>query len=197
MKTFKQFITEMPQNVGSSSSNLDNPMVNSAMYSTASTHTPIGKHGEHVITHNKKGRVSKFSVLDHGNKRIAFSTTVERRPKSKAVPFAHQTQTYVGKDSQSDLGRGFGSNFAYERLVRNSDVPLVSDQQQYTGGHKMWHHMIDRAHQEGHHAYLVDNGNLTKITPENKNEIMASSYGKGEEFKNKRYAISKTPLEQE
>jgi hypothetical protein len=197
MKTFKQFITEMPQSVGALPSVLDDDKMNFVMYNNALSHKQIGTHDDKVITHNKKGKQSKYSVLDNANKRIAFSTTVERRPKSKAVPFPHHTQTYVGKDPQSDLGKGFGSNFAYDHLVHGKDVPLVSDEQQYTGGHKMWHSLINRAHKEGHHAYLVDNGKLTKITPENKDEIMSSSYGKGEEFRKRRYAISKTPLGEE
>ena len=61
--------------------------------------------------------------------------------------------------------------------------------------HKMWHHLIDKSFEHGHHAYVVDKGNLTKITPENKKEIMAASYGSGPEFRKKRYVISKTSLE--
>jgi len=197
MKSFKQFISEMPQNVGDSTATIDDDKMNAIVYSTRSKHTPIGKIGYYSVHHNKKDKESQFSVLDHANKRVGFSTTVERRPKNKDIPFSHNTQTYVGKDSRSDLGRGFGSNFVYDRLVRNSQIPLVSDQQQYTGGHKMWHSLIDKAHKEGHHAYLSDNGQLSRITPENKAEVMASSYGKGDEFKNKRYVISKSPLTQD
>lgn len=196
MLSFKQYLQEMPQNVGPASSNLDDDYLNSVMYNTATTqHNPVGKLGNYDITHHKKGKESKLSVLDHTNKRIVLSTTVERRPKSKKVPFPHHTQTYVGKDSKSQTEKGFGANFIYDNLIHKKDVPLVSDEKQYTGGHKLWHHLIDRSFKEGHHAYLVDNGNLTKITPENKNDIMEKSYGKGEEFMNKRYAISKNPLD--
>jgi hypothetical protein len=197
MLSFKQFIAEMPQNIGDSTATIADDKMNAIVYSTRSQHTPIGKIEDYSVHHNKKGKESQFSVLDHPNKRAGFTTTVERRPKNKNVPFSHNTQTYVGRDPKTDLGRGFGSNFVYDRLVINTEVPLVSDQQQYTGGHKMWHSLIDKAHKEGHHAYLSDNGKLSRITPENKAEVMASSYGKDEEFKNKRYVISKTPLTQD
>lgn len=196
MLSFKQYIKEMSQNIGPSTSNLDDDNFNKIMYDhSSSTHNPIDTVDGNTVAHFKKGKETKLSVLDHNNKRMAFSTTFERRPKSKKVPFSHNTQTYVGRDSKSPLRRGFGSDFVYQHLVHGKDVPLVSDEQQYEGGHKMWHRLIDRSFKEGHHAYLVDNGNLTKITPENKDEIMTSTYGKTPEFRNKRYAISKNPLE--
>ena len=196
MLSFKQFLSEMPQDIGPSTSNLDNDRFNQIMYDHISTnHRPIGKIDGLAVMHNKKGNETKLSVLDHGRKKVSFSTTFKRNPKSKQIPFPHHTQTYVGKHSEAPLKKGFVSNFIYNHLVHGKDEPLVSDEQQYAGGHKLWHHLINQSFKEGHHAYLHDDGKLTKITPENKEEIMNSSYGKGEEFKKKRYVISKNSLD--
>jgi hypothetical protein len=195
MLTFKQYIQEMPQALGSISANLADDNFNSQMYGYYSKQKHIGDIGDVSVHHNKDGKETRFSVLDHKNKRVGFSTTVERRSKNKNIPFSHHTQTYVNKDPKTNLGKGFGSNFVYDHLIHNQKVPLVSDERQYAGGHKMWHHLINKSFEHGHHAYLVDNGKLTKITPENKDEIMSSSYGPEPSFKSKRYAISKTPLE--
>lgn len=195
MLRFKQYIQEMPEDLGSSEANLADDKFNSQMYGYYSKQKQIGNVGHFTIHHNKDGRETRLSVLDNKNKRVSFSTTAERRPKSKDVPFPHHTQTYVNKDPKANFGKRFGSKFAYEHLVQKQNVPLVSDERQYTGGHKMWHHLIDKSFEHGHHAYVVDAGNLTKITPENKKEVMAASYGSGPEFRSKRYVISKTPLE--
>lgn len=195
MLSFKQYLQEMPQALGPISANLDDDKFNSQMYGYYSKQKQIGNAGDATVHHNKDGKETRLSVLDNKNKRVGFSTTVERRPKNKNVPFPHHTQTYVNKDPKTDLGKGFGANFVYDHLIHNQKVPLVSDERQYEGGHKMWHRLIDKSFEHGHHAYVVDKGNLTKITPENKNELMTASYGSGPEFKNKRYVISKTPLE--
>lgn len=195
MLSFKQYIQEMPQDLGSVEANLSDDKFNSQMYGYYSKQKHIGNVGDATIHRNKDGKETRLSVLDNKNKRVAFSTTVERRPKNKNIPFAHHTQTYVNKDPKTDLGKGFGSNFVYDHLVHKQKIPLVSDERQYTGGHKMWHHLIDKSFEHGHHAYLIDNGKLTKITPENKKQIMDSSIGTGPEFTKKRYVISKDPLE--
>lgn len=195
MLSFKQYIQEMPRSLGSVSANLSDDKFNSQMYGYYSKQKHIGDIGNVSVHRNKDGKETRLSVLDHNNKRVGFSTTVERRSKNKNIPFPHHTQTYVNKDPKTNLGKGFGSNFVYDHLVNKQNVPLVSDERQYTGGHKMWHHLIDKSFDHGHHAYVADNGKLTRITPENKHEIMASTYGPGAEFKNKRYVISKTPLE--
>lgn len=195
MLSFKQYIQEMPQSLGSISANLSDDKFNSQMYGYYAKQKHIGNIGDASVHRNKDGKETRFAVLDNNNKRVGFSTSVERRSKNKNIPFSHHTQTFVNKDAKTDLGKGFGSNFVYDHLINKQNIPLVSDERQYTGGHKMWHNLVNKSFEHGHHAYLIDNGKLTKITPENKEEIMSSSYGTGPEFKTKRYAISKTPLE--
>ena len=194
MKTFKQFISETPQDLGPTSGNLTKSKYNSTIYNSYLNHKKVGDINNMSVMHNKDGKESKYSVLDHENKRVAFQTRFERRPKNKEVPFSHHTQTYVNKHEQSDLGKGFGHKFVYHHLINKHDIPLVSDKEQYTGGHKMWNHLIDHSFKEGHHAYVLDSGKLTKITPENKDNLLSSTYGKDESFRNKRYVISKKEL---
>lgn len=192
MKSFKEYISETPQDLGPSFGNLSNSKFNSTIYNSYLNHKKVGDINNMSVMYNKNGKETKYSVLDHENKRVAFQTTFERRPKSKEVPFPHHTQTYVNKNHQSDLGKGFGHKFVYDHLIIKHNIPLVSDKEQYTGGHKMWNHLIDRSFKEGHHAYVLDSGKLTKITPENKNNLLTSTYGKDESFKNKRYIISQS-----
>ena len=195
MLSFKEYLQEMPQALGPISANLADDKFNSQMYGYYSKQKQIGNIGDHTVHHNKDGKETRLSVLDHNSKRVGFSTTVERRPKNKNIPFAHHTQTFINKDPKTDLGKRFASNFVYDHLVHNQNIPLLSDEKQYTGGHKMWHHLINKSFENGHHAYLIDKGNLTKITPENKDEILSSSIGPSPIFRSKRYVISKTPLE--
>ena len=197
MKTYKQFLFEMPQmkTPSDGGNTLNDPYFNSEngmMYNNTFRKGSKILSKDNNITTVKIG--DEYRVRDDDTKQVVFMSNIKRNRKTKQIPFAHNTQEYVAKMSNSILPKRFGANFVYNHFIMNKNIPFVSDEEQYPGGHKMWHNLIDRAFKEGHHAYHIHKGVLTKITPENKEEIMKSSYGYSPKFKEHRYMISKTEL---
>lgn len=200
MLKFKEFLTEMPQiKQGTEQRNplndtFLNQKGNSRMYATpilrGNKIGTLGNYDIHVY-HDKGIKQHQYRVLDHDNKQVLFMSNLNTVNKNKEIPFKHVTQEYVSKRKDAPLS---GVKMVYDLAVEGQKHPLVSDAEQYKQGNEMWKKLVSIAHDKVHHSYHLHNGVLTKITPENKDEIFASSYGHGPEYQKHRYVISKKEL---
>jgi len=199
MKTYKQFIGEMSRDIGSPYS-IINSDIQTRKYNYKLTH----KDPEHsyqidvpgIKIHAKPhGTNIHISTNDHDEKQLIHRAVIKRHtPGQNSLPFVHDTQSEVDRVKGGKLPSGHAKDVIYHHM-ENSEVPLVSSNEQFTTGHEMWKNLTHRALDSGHHVYHFDGKKLHKTTTENIHKHLKNSFGKDEKFKNQHMIISKKPLD--
>lgn len=137
-----------------------------------------------------------YYTLNHNNNESLHISHIKKHNATSTTPFAYEEQHIVDRVKSTDiLPKGHASSVVYDHF-KNSDYPLRSSYEQYKTGHKMWSGLVDKALDDGHHAYHYEESNkhLTPINHDNKQEMIGKSFGEGDAFEHKHLVISKTPL---
>ena len=196
MKTFKVYLDEMAVNIGDHSwSELSQPSYRSKMYDlTKNNHTiKTLESGAKLHKHIDKNK-TKYTTNDHDNKETLHYSRIEHNDSTKDFPYEHDEQTQVDrvKDS-SKIPKGHATDVTYDHF-KQSKYPLRTSDTQFRKGHEMWHRLVDKALDDGHHVYHWDGKSLHKTTQENKKDHLSDSFGQGDNYQHKHMILSKTPL---
>ena len=194
MIRFEDFLIEMPQKLGNASNLLNDLKHNMVIYDNSKNYKTIDKINDYDLVKNTIWNETKYVLLDRDNKLVLFMTNVVKKLGSKLIPFSYNTQSLITKMDNSNLPKGFGAKFVYEYLITKTNIPLVSDKTQYTGGNILWNTLFDFALQDNLYCYTIEFDELTNVTKENKTEIMKNTFQSDEYYKNIRYVISKQNL---
>lgn len=199
MKTYKQFIGEMAQDIGSPYS-----IVNSDIHARKHNYNLTHNDPEHtyqvgvpgIKVHTKThGNNIHISTNDHDEKQLIHRSIIKRHnAHENSLPFDHDTQSEVDRVKGGKLPIGHAKDIIYHHM-KNSGVPLVSSKEQFTTGHNMWKDLVHKALDAGHHVYHFDGKQIHKTTKENVHNHLKNSFGKDEKFKNQHMIVSKKPLD--
>ncbi len=209
MKTFQQFITEMAQDLGGHSYiplDRENKRTEAYARSKDDEHHSYPVADKNIVTHKKISakangeKQTEYNVNDHNKKETIFQSRIVAHGSTKKLPFRHEEQTEIHKQTGSNLPRGFGRDHTYNHF-KNSDLPLRSSDTQFHAGHKMWSDITHRALDDGHHVYFHNGNRLIKSNKDNIDQHIKSSFGGyGDDFnlmgyQNKHMIISKKELD--
>jgi hypothetical protein len=198
LKSFRQFIDEMAQNLGMMSSFLNrSEKRRKAFYEkhkNDTTHEKVSDnlhiHVSDNLGHDRERTV--YTTLDHNKKECLHHAEIEHQDRHGDLPFAHGVQ--VGTErTDAGLPKGHASTVVYNHFLK-SDKPLRSDSLQSHGGNKMWHGLVHRAMKDGHHVYHWDGAKLHKTTSDNVEEHLKKYYGHPPEYFSKHMILSKKEI---
>ena len=204
MKSFKQHLNEMAQDLGPAKANkFVSPDYREIMYDNTEGY----KHHSHPVKDNKDiellsktensgangEKVTKYITNDNKGKETLHRSDIVTREPTKALPFKHDEQTVVARASGGKLPKGYAEDVTYKHF-ENSEHPLRSSDMQYTAGHNMWKNLVHKALADGHHVYHHNGKRLIETDKGNAEEHLAGSFGVGSEFKNKHMILSKSEL---
>jgi len=199
MKTYKQFIGEMSQDIGSPYS-IVNSDINTRKHNYKLTHNdpehPYQVDVPGVKIHTKThGTNIHISTNDHVEKQLIHRAVIKHHnAHENSLPFEHNTQSEVDRVKGGKLPRGHAKAVIYHHM-EHSGLPLVTSKEQFTTGHDMWRDLTHKALDDGHHVYHFDGKRLHKTNNDNIHKHLKNSFGKDEKFKNRHMIISKKPLD--
>jgi hypothetical protein len=159
----------------------------------------------HITKENGIPVRTEYHTNDHDSKETLHNAVVSYQAKTDKFPYEHEVQKVVERVKSNDrLPNGHATNVIYDHF-KKSKYPLRSDSNQYTDGHKMWHRLVDKALDNGHHVYHWDGKQLQQTIHENKAKHLTNSFGNDdviglkkrephEKFENHHMIISKNPL---
>jgi hypothetical protein len=186
MKTVKQ-IFEMATNIGKSYSRLDNNLMSAGKpfrqseFDHSKKHKVIGYVGGSgsgvKLHHQKTGETQQYSTNDHHTKETLHTAIISHHPADEHFPYDSESQGLVDRVKSNDrIPKGHATEVTYNHF-KKSKLPLRSSSSQYSEGHKMWHRLVGRALDDGHHVYHWDGKKLHKTTKENVLEHLKNSFG--------------------
>jgi hypothetical protein len=204
MKSYLQLIKEMAVNIGRPYSLFDSKPNRLVLYDR---HKKDKQHEN--ITDNIKVHIDKskfgdnssttYTTLDHNKKEALHQTAVNEVEPTKEFPYKHDQQKQVSRQhtkDNSDLPKGHATNVIWNHFLKSKN-PLRSSDEQYTEGHKLWHRIVKRALDSGHHVYHWDGNKLHKTTHEVMEDHLSKSFSEekyDESTRNKHMIISKKKL---
>lgn len=196
MKTYKQFVQEMAQNIGSPFSMIENIKSYSSNKFQSTKDTPSVDIGNdlklHVIhDHNKIRNI----VNDHKLGKTVYESNIRYNEPSDRLPFHTIEQVSVDRvKSTEKLPKGFATDFIYNHW-NSQHRPLISSDMQYTTGRNMWSRLVEMAHKNKKHVtYVNEHGNKSVVTPLNKDKIFDEFYGKSDEHLKRTLVLSHSSL---
>ena len=203
MTTLKM-LREMARDIGSYS-RFDNIKYRKDYYDATKNH-PITKKLTPDITEHKKCSDNKvvLSTNDHKTGECLYNSSISTRDKDHSPKRIEQDSVQRAKDSR--LPKGYATDKIYEHF-KSQELPLKSSDEQMKSGNKMWHRLVHRALEDGHHVYHYDGSNLHKTNKANVNAHLANYYGSDEKrtrfnptpkdnnYENKHMIISKKELD--
>ncbi|MDD4242719.1 MAG: hypothetical protein PHG08_00265 [Bacilli bacterium] len=201
MKTFKTFMNEMATIVSNLYNELDDEdgKVRKNLYEKSKNNYVEKTMPNNITLHHnmeiKGGRVyTNYHTNDNNKKETIHYATIIKKNKSKDLPFDHEEQIEVRKQSNnSNLPKGHATDVIYNHF-KNGELPLKSSLSQTQQGHKMWERLAHRAMDEGHHVYHHNGTELIKSTPKTIDNHLKSSFGDDVEYSHKHMIISKKEL---
>lgn len=202
MKSFITFMSEMAKDIGEKSYNpLDKEEKRKEFYNRSrddsehkfpSMDNNVTLQRRVKIDYNGE-KQTEYHVNDHDKKEATFRSVIVTHRPTQELPFKHDEQIAIDRQTGVDLPRGFGRDVIYNHF-ENSEHPLRSSDIQFHAGHKMWHDIAHRALADGHHVYFHDGRKLYKSNEQNLDKHLAASFGKHDDYTNKHIILSKTEL---
>ena len=133
MKSFKKFITEMAKDIGEKSYNpLDKVDIRQKFYNRSkddaehkfpSMDTPLQKRVKKDYNGEDQ---TEYHVNDHAKKEAVFRSVVVAHRPTKQLPFKHDEQIAIDRQTGADLPRGFGRDVIYKHFEGSSNFFWIS-----------------------------------------------------------------------
>ncbi len=208
MKTFQQFIAEMALNIGDAKEtpldtkkgrkdfyNISSPMVHHK-YVTPDRNIEVQKHTSRIVGGDNSGDdVTEYHTNDHTSKETLHRSSIISHAPTKQLPFKHDEQTETYRENNNKLPKGYGTDFIYNHF-QNSEHPLRSSDQQYSGGHKMWKKLAHKALDDGHKVYYHNGKELINSDKSNVDAHLNDYFGNNYNHENRHIILSKTNLQE-
>src|SRR5574343_239239 len=198
-KSFIQWLYETPLELegGDSNGNVlktDNKTIKDAMYNRAYDFKTVKVVGDYLLKYKKEGNKFLYRLMDVNKKEIVFLFNYEKTNKSKIIPFAYNSITMIAKLENINLEKTWVVNFIYDTMVIKSNIPFLSDKQQYKGGFIMWNRLIAKALADNLFCYVIamQTGDIIELNIDNYEANMKKYYNK--DSIGYRYCITKNSL---
>lgn len=185
MKKFRDFIEEMAHNIGDASYSRLNlePKFRESKYETNSKfehHSyPLPEDNSVALTKRVEGKNTTYSTNDNDKKEVLHYSNIKHNGPTESLPFENEEQHIVERVKGGKLPPEYATNMIYDHF-KQSNIPLRSSDAQYRHGHNMWRKLTHKALSDGHHVYYHDGKTLHKVTKQNIDDSLDSSFGKTE-----------------
>jgi hypothetical protein len=203
MKTFKQFMAEMVDNIGIHEPNVVHNEKNQNTKYHETKSWPIAHNvTDHIKLHKLDADYgTRYVTNDHNKQKTIHVSNFNKNAPTSKIPFAHEEQLDVEKDKHSDLPRGYVTDMVYNHF-KHSALPLRSSSTQSEDGHKMWRKLTKKALDDNHHVYYIDGKGITKSDSSNIDDHLDKYFNKDEDYdmddpdkySNRHMILSKTEL---